>query len=75
MENVLSKMADNLVKLIILLLFISFRPISSNSVKNQEGKLLKDPVCVRSLVEEYFIWEKKPRLSGLRSAHGTHGYE
>ncbi|XP_029189824.2 stress response protein NST1-like isoform X2 [Acropora millepora] len=29
-------MADNLVKLIILLLFISFRPISSNSVKNQE---------------------------------------
>ena len=43
MENVLSKMADSLVRLIILLLFISFRPISSNSVKNQEGKLLKIP--------------------------------
>lgn len=54
-KNVIPKMADKLVVLTFLLLFIGFRPTISDGVLNQEGKSLKRIFATNTFLDEYIF--------------------
>ena len=70
-QNATPKMADKLVVLTILLLFVSFRPIISDGEANQEGKSLKHLFAASNFFGSRFFWKKAYFCSAAKPAHGV----